>query len=394
MHKKLLTVLMVAGVSAVAMNAAAGESSGPSVKINGVFRSLAAGTTQSVRSSKGVQFMTYGNMSLNASGTANNGLTYGAMAILELDRAKTEKDRISEAYTFVGSDAIGNFQFGDAQGVSTLMMYDGSDVMGGTGGFDGNLEKLLNITRGVNFDQGIGHVPGTSKSTKLTYMSPEVSGFQVGVSYTPSTAQYGRLPNTKALNSGGNVISGSAPYAVNHTEGALSFTDDIGAYTVGVYLTGALGKARAASNDFDLNSVKAWQFGSLVDYENWQFGAGYFNNGKSYMRRNTNFTNTHGYNLAVSYGMGPMSLALGYTGTERGVTSGKAKADISSFTVDYSVADGLAVYAEANYFKLRAPIAHINAVNTTPTVDYLDRQPSSNKDNSGTAFILGTRVNF
>jgi predicted porin len=108
--------------------------------------------------------------------------------------------------------------------------------------------------------------------------------------------------------------------------------------------------------------------------------------------------------MAMSYGMGPMSLALGYTGTERTVTSGKAKADISSFTVDYSVADGLAVYGEASYFKFRAPAAHIAATSTTaaangsapfvPAVDYLDRQPSSNGNNNGTAFILGTRVNF
>ena len=400
MHKKLLTVLITTGVSLGALQAMADDAaSGPNLKITGILRSLAVGTTQKVRTSKGVQFNTYGNMTLNAGGVANNGLTYGALAVLELDRAKSEKDRISEAYIYLGSDAIGNFQFGDTNGVSSLMMYDATDVMGGTGGFDGNLEKQVNVTRGVDFGQSIGYVNnGSSRSTKITYMSPEVSGWQAGLSYTPDTSQYGRVPNTNALDSSGNRITGNAPYAVNHVEGGLSFTEDVGAYTVGVYVVGALGKAHMprglTSTGEYLNPVKAWQFGTLVDYQNYQFGAGYFNNGKSYMRRSTNFTNTHGFNLAMSYGMGPVSLALGYTGTERTVTAGKAKADISSFTVDYSVADGLAVYGEASYFKFRAPDAHIAGTNFVPSTDYLDRQPSANKDNSGTAFVLGTRINF
>jgi outer membrane protein OmpU len=412
MHKKILTILMAGSVSLLAMDAAAKaatatDASGPSIKTNGVFRSLLAVTNQKVRTNKGSQMMTYGNVTFNAGGTANNGLTYGALIVLEADRNKNTNSKIGDAYTYVGSDAIGSFQLGDVSGVTSLMMYDGSDVMGGTGGFDANLEKQLNVTRGVAFDQSIGYVnDGSNRATKLTYMSPEVAGYQVGVSYVPSTAQYGRSVDTRGLDSTGKLYSGSAPYAVNQTEGAVSFTDDIGAYTLGFYLTGTLGKSKAPNSvaGTQLNPVKAWQFGSLIDYENWQFGVGYFDNGKSYMRRNTKFTNTHGFNLAMSYGMGPMSLALGYTGTERTVTSGKAKADISSFTVDYSVADGLAVYGEASYFKFRAPVAHLTATSQTagangsaafvPAVDYLDRQPSSNGNNNGTAFILGTRVNF
>ena len=398
MHKKLLTILIGTGVSLGALQAMAEDAaSGPSVKITGNLKSLAVGSIQKVRSSKGMQFNTSGNMTFNAGGVANNGLTYGALAVLELDRMKAATDRISEAYVYVGSDAIGNFQFGDTNGVSSIMMYDATDVMGGTGGFDGNLEKQLNVTRGVDFGQSIGYViDGSSRSTKINYISPEVSGWQTGFSYTPDTAQYGRVPNTKALDATGKVYSRSAPYALNHVEGGLSFTEDVGAYTVGVYLVGALGKAHAPNpvSAESLNPVKAWQFGTLIDYQNYQFGAGYFNNGKYYMRRSTNFTNTHGFNLAMSYGMGPVSLALGYTGTERTVTAGKAKADISSFTVDYSVADGLAVYGEASYFKFRAPDAHIAGTNFVAATDYLDRQPATNKDNSGTAFVLGTRINF
>lgn len=390
---------MVAGVSLAALSASAdsASTSGPSVKITGVYKAFAAGTNQKIRTNKGVQFMNQGNITFNAGGVANNGLSYGLMAILDLGRERQTKDRFTEAYAYFGSDAIGNFQFGDTNGVTSLMLFDAKDVMGGTGGFDANLDKLLNVTRGVDFGQNIGFVnDGSNRATKLTYMSPEVSGWQVGASYTPDTTQKGRSKNTL----GSTALD--KPYAVNHMEGGLSFTKDSGPYTVGVYLVGALGKAKGPRGTADqgtqLHSVKAWQFGTLIDYENMQFGAGYFDNGKSYMRRNSKYTNTHGFNLGVSYGMGPVSLALGYTGTERKVTSGKAKADISSFTVDYSVADGLAFYGEASYFKFRAPNDHINlatgANGYNANTDYLDSDTSSNKNNSGSAFILGTRINF
>ena len=405
MHKKVLSVLLAASVSMTALTAGAKDGSSPSLKINGVLRAVAVGTTQKIRTDKGVQFNSYGNITFNAGGVANNGLTYGALAVLQLDRSKPVGDKFTEAYVYLGSDAIGSFQFGDTNGVSSLMMYDATDVMGGAGGFDGNLYRQLNLTRGIGLDQNIGHVNnGQNRATKLTWISPEVSGWQVGASYTPNTFQYGRSYNTDGLGSDGKPAAKQThPYAVNHTEGGVSFTEDIGAYTVGVYLTGALGKAkgpRAANQGADLHSVKAWQFGTLVDYQSWQFGAGYFDNGKSYMRRDTKYTNTRGFNLGVSYGMGPVSLALGYTGTERTVTDGKAKADISSFTVDYSVADGLAVFGEVNYFTFRSPTAHqalaagTSGRSFVSSVDYLDRQPSTNKDNSGAAFVLGTRINF
>lgn len=399
--------MTAAGISLCAFAANAGDatSTSPSIKMNGVLRTLAVATNQKIRTNKGVEMNTYGNVTINAGGMARNGLNYGALAVLQLDRSKKNTDKITEAYLYLNSDAMGSVQFGDTHGVSSLMLYDATDVMGGTGGFDANLDRQLNVTRGVNFAQNIGHVPnGSSRATKISYMSPEVSGFQVGVSYTPNTSQHGRSFNTNGLDENGNRYKDKDPYAVNHLEGAVSYSDDIGPYSVGLYLVGALGKAHGprgtATQGENLHPVKAWQFGTIIDYNNWQFGAGYFDNCKSYMRRSSKYTNTHGFNVAVGYGFGPMSLALGHTGTERKVTAGKAKADISSFTVDYAVADGLAVYGEATYFKFKAPASHIrlesgtNANQFQSTVDVLDRQPTTNKGNQGTAFVLGTRVNF
>lgn len=410
MHKKALTATLLAGICVAAFSAKAEDSSnGPTVKINGVFRSYATVISPKVRSTKAAQFSTYGNFTFHAGGMTNNGLSYGALGVFQLDRAKSNTDKLSEAYLYLSSDAIGNFQFGDTHGVESLMMYDGTDVMGGTGGFDSNLDKTLNITRGVNFSQNVGQPNnGYNRATKINWMSPEVSGFQVGFSYAPTTEQHGRSYNTRALDANGNPTKGGdRPYAANYLGSAVSYTEEFGAYTVGVYLAGVTAKTKGprgtADQGADLHPVRAWHLGTLIDYQSWQFGGALFDNGRSYMRRNTHFTNTRGYNMAVGYGVGPASLALGYTGTERKVTQGKAKADIASFTVDYSLADGIAVYGEASYFKFRAPAAHIRdrgaATDANPggfnaSTDFLDRMPSSNTNNQGSAFVLGTRVMF
>jgi len=93
MYKKVLTSLMMVGVSCVALSAGAdsASSSGPNVKITGVYKAYMVGTNQRVRSNKGVQTMNQGNITFNAGSVANNGLSYGVMAVLDMGRDRKEK---------------------------------------------------------------------------------------------------------------------------------------------------------------------------------------------------------------------------------------------------------------------------------------------------------------
>lgn len=413
MLKKVLTCALLMGVSTIATDAVAGRShgkptgvtgqAGPKIELSGYLRAAALGVGQKVRSGeKEARFMSNGDLTLNAGSMTNNGITYGALAVLELDRSKANTDRVSEAYVYFSSDMLGSFQLGDTNGVGTLMMYDGTDILGGIGGFDGQVNKVVNVTRGVDTDQNTGNIGG-SRATKINYISPVVSGFQLGLSYTPSTEHYGRVQSGRR----GNASDGVTPannglFVQNKLETALSYNHAFGPYSVGLFGTYKTGRVKGGRDSetsealalANVHHLDAWQLGTLVDYNNWQFGAAYFNNGKSGMRKNTSFKNTNGFNVAVGYGMGPTSVAVGYTQTERAVTSGKAKADMASITVDHSLAKGLVAFAEANYFSFKSPSAHVSRSGVDTKLDVLDNRPTSNTDNHGSVFVLGTKVMF
>jgi len=399
------------GVSAIATDAVARShgkmtgataQSGPKIELSGYLRTAALGVGQKVRSGeKEARFMSNGDLTLNAGSMTNNGITYGALAVLELDRSKTEKDRISEAYVYFSSDMLGSFQLGDTNGVGTLMMYDATDVMGGLGGFSGQVDKVVNVTRGVDINQDTSNI-GSSRATKINYISPVVSGFQLGLSYAPSTEHYGRVQSGRTGNDTNQDIrpQNNGLFVQNKLEAALSHNRVFGPYSVGLFGTYKTGKvkggrsSRSGIAQANMHHLDAWQLGTLVDYNNWQFGAAYFDNGKSGMQKGSGFKNTNGFNMGVGYGMGPTSVAVGYTQTERTVTAGKAKADMASITVDHSLAKGLVAFAEANYFSFKSPGAHIDRVDVDRQLDVLDNRPTSNTDNHGSVFVLGTKVMF
>jgi hypothetical protein len=410
MLKKVLTCALLTGVSFYAADAVArshgkptgtATSTSPKVEMSGYLRAAAFGFGQKVRSGeKEVRFMSNGDMTFNAGGKTNNGITYGALAVLELDRSKSSTSRISEAYVYFSSDMLGSFQFGDTNGVGTMMMYDGTDVLGGVGGYGGQIDKIVNVTRGVDINQDTDNI-GESRATKINYISPVVSGFQLGLSYTPSTEHYGRVQSGRTLtNSDVYAPKTANPFVQNKLETALSYNHVFGPYSVGLFGTYKTGNVKSPRTEdygvspISMHHLEAWQLGTLVDYNNWQFGGSYFDNGKSGMRKNTTHKNTNGFNFAVGYGMGPTSVAVGYTQTERRVTTGKAKADMASITVDHSLAKGLVAFAEANYFSFKAPTAHVNTADFTASTDVLDRRPPTNTDNHGSVFVLGTKVMF
>lgn len=414
MLKKVLTCALVMGVSAIATESVARshvkktgatDSHTPKVQFSGYLRAAALGVGQKIRSGdNAARFMSNGDLTMNAGGMTNNGITYGALAVIELDRAKSTKDRISEAYVYFSSDMLGSIQLGDTNGVGTLMMYDGTDVLGGIGGFAGQVDKVVNVTRGVDINQDTSNI-GSSRATKISYISPVSGGWQLGLSYTPDTQNYGRLESgRKGYNSETDPkplnIADRGIFVQNKLETALAYNRAFGPYSVGLFGTYKTGKVKSnrrglhGVSDTKMHHLDTWQLGTLVDYNNWQIGGSYFDNGKSGMPKSKNFTNTNGFNFAVGYGMGPTSVAVGYTQTERTVTSGKAKADMASITVDHSLAKGLVAFAEANYFSFKSPTAHITSTELGTDNYPLDQRPSTNTDNHGTVFVLGTKVMF
>lgn len=408
----IIKSMLFAGAAVVGLNVNAATKSsavsqGPTLSFGGSITGYGVATNQKVRlqgNAPTTNFVSKGNLVMNLGGNASNGMGYGAVGILSFDRAKTANDRISELYIYANHDMWGSMKLGDTEGVTSIMMYTGDDILGGFGGTSSDLEKLINVTRGVSFYPSIA--PAHDKATKLVWLSPEYKGFQIGVDFTPSTKLYGREEHGTKI-SNGNVKNNTVrPYSTNLVSGGLSYHQTFQNCNLGLYLVGHTGNSRndrpgdVEASAAQFSKTKAWQAGTLIDYKNFQFAASYFDNKKSLVRYNgtnmANHTNTKGVNAGIGYDFARnANIGVGYTHTYRTVTGGKAKADVAMLTLDYVVAPGWVAFAEVDHFKLRAPAATISSTDiATDGSDIYAERDTRNGNNHGTVIVLGTKVRF
>lgn len=410
--KKMLRNVALLSASLFALNQAAEAATGqgPVLSFGGSMTAAAVGVNQKVRlqtNSPATTFMSKGNLVMNVGGTSSNGMGYGGVGVLNFDRAKTAENRVDELYIYANHDCMGNLKIGDTEGVVNTMMYTGTDVLGGLGGTSGDLDKFINVTRSVDMRPTIA--PTANKATKIVWVSPEMKGFQIGIDFTPSTKLYGRQNRGVTTNSSGvKNISQYVPYTQNLLAGGLSYNKAFSNFNLGLYLVGHTSRksttdeTTVAPTERKYKEMNGYQIGALVDYQNWQFAASYFDNQKSLIRSSDTVTSkhshTHGFDAAVGYDFAKnANVAVGYTQTRRKVTGGHAKADVAMLTVDYVVAPGWVAFAEVDHFSLKAPNATVTDNNTnlsTYGYDIFSDRSTSNTNNHGTAVMLGTKIRF
>ncbi|MDC0349328.1 porin [Alphaproteobacteria bacterium] len=403
--------LLSASLLALDVAAEGAASQGPVLSFGGSITGAAIGTQQKVRlqgNSPAVNFMSKGNLVMNVGGTANNGMGYGGVAVLNFDKAKGGNERISEAYIYMNHDCIGSLKIGDTEDVTQIMMYTGADVLGGLGGTMGDLNKFINMIRTVDFRPSIA--PANDKATKIVWVSPEIRGFQAGIGFTPSTKLHGRVTRGVEFNPGpeNNTLKNASftPYSTNTLTGGLSYNKAFSKCNLGLYVVGQSGKSKNDATLAPKTSAKTYkhtsgyQVGTLLDYQNWQFGASWFDKKKTLVRSSAltaGHTNTKGIDAAVGYDFARnANVAIGHTHTYRKVTGGDAKADVTTVTLDYVMAPGWVAFAELDHFRLKAPAAAVATATgpSTTGIDIYANRDGLNRNNHGTVLVLGTKLRF
>jgi hypothetical protein len=409
MQKYFLRGLTVAAVSLIALSAQAGES-GPKVKVAGNLAVNAFAAQQKVRTDRSTTLGTTGEVRAEANAKAKNGVEYGMVATIDLDNATS--NRIKNAYLLANHEKYGDWLLGDAESAGRLMGYSGEDIMAGLQGPTSSaFDKVVNVTAGVSMKNNMA--TKASSATKVTYMSPIKDGFRVGFSFTPSEAFTGMAVRTNKTSNDGNIskyVSGNTKqsiYAVNALEGALSYTHQLNTggkvADVNWYLGGKMARSKATSAVYvgsGINPVRAMQAGVVVDYGDYQVGGGYYNNGRSYMRKSPttkNWTNLEGFNVALGKKLDNIPgayVSLGHTGSRRRVTQGYARGNVTSLGADYDIAKGLVVYTSVDMFDFKSPKAHQALIGNGTQYDYLDNSSSNNANNRGALFVVGTKIRF
>ncbi|MBE9556149.1 MAG: porin [Proteobacteria bacterium] len=261
-------------------------------------------------------------LQLNVSGTADNGLNYGFKIEIQTN---TTDNTVADEVRLQLSGTWGTVQMGDEDGAEDIMNYGGENLMGATGGFDGDYDDALAYTWYPTM------AGDTSDHTKVSYFSPRFSGFQVGASLTPQPGLDG--DDFKEDGDWENAIGLGANY--DNSFGDLRIRASAVYATVSSTNTGTEDKA-------------AWSVGGIVGWGPASLGANYTDNGDSGVDVGDDENSSY-WNVAGSFETGPMYFSVGYMSALY-----EEDADYEfeythiALTADYTVAPGLSVYAEYN----------------------------------------------
>ncbi|RYE13325.1 MAG: porin, partial [Rickettsiales bacterium] len=150
-------------------------------------------------------------------GKADAGFTYGAVVGLKanIETNRRDSSKIEKTYLYIESD-MGRFEAGSNYSAAKTLKVDASTFARATGGISGDWYKYYNFANNANpieaslksaynyFEENhYNHENFTDQLNKwsdneikkITYYSPRMSGFQVGVSYAPD-AMNGKMPST------------------------------------------------------------------------------------------------------------------------------------------------------------------------------------------------------
>lgn len=353
-------------------------------------------------------------VNFSAKGTLVNGWIYGA--ILSLDAMKGDTG-VDKAHLSFEKDNVGTIHVGNVRGPDSTFMCGGQQLIGGIFGADGAFPFDVNYATGVISPVYI--LGFSNKATKIVYYTPTIKGFQIGLSMASDTKHVGHMPRNKST--GDSVIgndpglfikgdkdserpSGRNNFAIglHHTHdflngwstqfGTAFLMEDSKPTETNCYVGDVVAKKDAVGTEgqtgyepaveastpiplrLKLRNAKAFYLSGTVSYKNWSFGAGYLNNGKSRLPKDSEFTTKdgksvipggflvakdgnagHAWNLGVKYTMDRWTFTGIYNRTHRKVTAGQnTSGGIYTLSVEYLVCPGLKFFGEMDLISTRS----------------------------------------
>jgi len=426
---------------------------------------------------RGDQFRTDTEIHITATGKADNGLVYGMYVEIEADPAlnmlttssintgtatgiasntgtgTSGQNYIDEANIFL-QGSWGRLELGDQDGASDQLFfgapYDYGPAYGQGSGADGDaLFRWANGTGIANASSNINAVPmytwnvkalDSNDSTKITYLSPVISGFRAGISFTPDSGQNGFLPangpngrsnvtlqNTLTINNCSGAGAATCPtlpatggpgFANNQgTYGDFQHWIEMGAqwrgtfgdvglgvnvsYThaehkkgvfnttptpTSLFITGAAANATTSAPtvaQYNFVDINSWAVGGQVSWMGLTFGGSYANHGRSTLLSGPGLQrgqDAYAWVLGLQYAIGPWVVGYNYSySLNAGSTSGSPGANGSDVAEWHSLG---AKYILAPGLFLFAEYVHFNILDEGVTV------------NNGDIGLLGTGIRF
>lgn len=238
-------------------------------------------------------------------------------------------------------------------------------------------------------------------ATKINYYTPRISGFQFGLSFTPSTAN--SVTSAPISQDNSEDIKQSFSYGTNYSQ-------SFGNVGFAISATGEIGKIENnASVSTARNNLNAYEFGAIMTFFGITIGTSYGNWGNSLQpesgiyscnydssttlasqtctSNNKKFSDSTYQTAGIAYEFGHFASSLTYLKSE----FQDNKYDAISFGVDYRIAKGLMPYVEVTKYQFES--------NQPQASDILNQSSIANgsrqlKDNEGYVALIGLLFSF
>ncbi|PWC36217.1 porin [Azospirillum sp. TSO35-2] len=364
-----MTRYLLAGAAAAALALGAGAANAQAkfeVKVGGDAYFEAGYVDQDLDSGlRSTEFRNRMRINIIPSAKADNGLEYGARLRFRANSGAsnartTDADR---AYIFAqgtfGQVRMGvTNSFNDETYVTApldylpLGIYDALPTwIGGNNGITSGAASVVTNGNTIITQSLVAE----GNATKIVYFSPRFAGLQVGASYTPrNDSSHNDVNRVKPVGTLAGTANGIYQDMVevganyNNTFGGVTLKASAG------YFWGRAVDDVAGSNYKDLNS---WQAGASVGYAGFSLGGGYVDYGKSGQNKRPGvFTeNTRNWVVGAQYTTGPIVVGANYkNGKDAGslLAAGDRELQVYELGVGYTVAPGLTLQAQYDYFKI------------------------------------------
>lgn len=327
-------------------------------------------------------FRTDNEISFKVDGKTSAGLGYGGQVWLEADTGQigtggsdADNQGLNASKTFLYVDGgWGRVEAGSTTGSAAALKVGAESIARATGGIDGDWTYFANnpgttaylATPDLRLDYGslaVGYGDESLENTnKISYYSPRISGFQLGLSYQPDMESRGQsvTRTDTTVGQAENIVQGGINY-----EGKFS---NIG---FAAAATGEWGNSEEATSE----DLRTWNAGAKVSYMGASLAGSYGNWGDSLRLKTSNAHDTRYWTVGGAYETGPFAASVTYLNSQYS-TSSAVDNDFSNVVIgaDYKLAPGLTPYAELSIY---------NADPTTVA-----------NNNDGHVFLLGTQLNF
>lgn len=344
------------------------------------------------------------SLTFTINGINDYGFKYGAFVELNANSTYNSwnNDLNSKQAYIYGESLLGKLEIGNTLGASQKMKVDASTFARATGGINGKYLNFINLpsisasTSAINplfilipelptahggYATGFNNVnyfcdfngdgaisAGTDEvacydersnenyrlnfeeiqnATKISYYTPEILGFQAGVSYTPDTGNKG---TSGYLSS--KLDTGDLDQVIEY---GASFTQTIYGLGISLSFTGENGKTESKSTTEPYRAfrknLQAYQYGGNLTFWGLTIGGsiGNWNQSMFYKDKSLNANNGDGkyYTYGLAYEFGPVNVSFGAFNSEFQKNEYKAY----SVGADYKVAKGFLPYVEFTSFK-------------------------------------------